>query len=238
MSDNSLNTVKKKKEDIWKEKANIFFDILKIEQIIIIHKDTSSIIGQKNIHESLFDIESISKLLQDIMNYELNSKKIEISPRDFQKEFFIFKFKDYKIIVEDGNFIRAGIILNSIPSYYLHKSLETFVKLYEKENQEFLKSFTRKIIEYPDYSSLIEKIFDISLIFPHIVNLTPLSTNISPFQDEILNVATDIQKENGKFFISQLLNQLLKKKSKEPKEKLIAYIYDLRQYGYINSLKG
>ncbi len=226
--------IKKKKKDIWKEKVNIFFDILKIDFILIIHKNTSSIIGQKDIHESSFNIELMSRLFQEIIKYEINSKKVDIFDGDLQKDISIFDFKNYKIIVEDGNFIRGALILNSIPSYYLHKNLEIFVKEYEKENEKFLKTFSRKTTIYPDFINIIEKIFDITLVFPHIINLTPLTTNMNPYQDKILTIATNIQKEKGKFFISELLNKLLSiEEINEPKEKIIADIYDLRQYGYI-----
>ncbi|MBY9006093.1 MAG: hypothetical protein KGD63_04990 [Candidatus Lokiarchaeota archaeon] len=234
MSNINQTKVKKKKIDIWKEKSNIFFDVLKIELILIIHKETNAIIGQKNIHESLFDLELTNKLLLEIMSYEISSKRANISDGDIQKDISIFEYDNYKIILEEGNFIRGAMILNANPSYYLHKALETFVKEYEKDNQQYLETYKRKIIKYPKFLDLVEKIIDITLVFPHIINLSHLSTSVSPYQDNMLNMATMIQKKKGKFFLSELLNQLLlKKDSNEPKEKIIANIFDLRQYGYI-----
>ena len=228
----------KKRTAIWKEKSKIFFDILKIEYILIIHKETSSIIGQKNIHNTWHEKGFISKIFQKIISYEYDNRKPQHLEFNIKKDLILLEYDDYKVLLEDGDFIRSILILNSDPSYYLQIALETLIKEYEKENQKFLKNFTRKITEYPDFMDLIDNIFDISLIFPHIIDLNTLSTVVNSYQDKILTIAANIQKKKGKFFISELLNQLISNKDfNEPKERIIANIFDLRQYGYIKPLE-
>ena len=83
---------------------------------------------------------------------------------------------------------------------------------------------------------LIDKYFNISLNQPHIINNDLPLKPLNSFEENILEIAKNLQSDTGTFFFSQLINFLISDMEDEIKEKIIANIYDLKQRGFFKSI--
>ncbi|MGQ4876692.1 MAG: hypothetical protein ACP6IY_21705, partial [Promethearchaeia archaeon] len=215
----------------WREKTNKFFDTLNIEYFLIIHKISGLAIIQRELGQITFDGDLIGGFLQAIstFKYELKGERATLD----KKESILLDYQDYKILIQDGQFIRVALILGAVPSDNLKKQLAEFIIKFEEKYREPLEKFTGDLIPFRDYMELLNKIFKLTLIKPHVVNKTPPSTKLTNFQENILSVARAMEIEEKSFFLSKLITYLVSALPRTPKEQIIANIYDLIEYGFL-----
>lgn len=205
----------------------MFSDTLNIDYILIINKKSGSNIVQKELGDIQFEAGLVSGFLQAITSfkYELKKKKAE----EKVKETILLDYQEYKILLKDGEYIRVALILSQEPSGELKKSLREFIKDFEMKYEENLKTFNGEVSVFKDFMELVDIHFKTSLLKPHRVNENPPHIEINSFEKKILTIAKTLQEDREKFYISKLLNYLLSALSDEPKEKLIANVYDLTE---------
>jgi hypothetical protein len=224
----------KKNMEIWRKKTQLFANVLKIELILVIHKNSGSALIQRSFSDIPIDGNLISGFLQAVSSFKYEIKQ---ESEKSKKESILLDYQDYNILLKDGEFIRIALILNSDPSKNLEKSLDEFIIDFENQAYSDLKQFKGNVAPFKEYfGELVDKHFEMSFIRPHVINENPPTITLSSFQERLLNVAKTLQQDNGQFYISQLLNYLLSAQPDEPKERFIANIYDLRQYGFIKPL--
>ncbi|MFO7796602.1 MAG: hypothetical protein ACQERB_06750 [Promethearchaeati archaeon] len=224
----------KKNMEIWEKKTQLFADVLKIDLILVIHKLSGSTLIQKSFGDIPIDGNLISGFLQAVSSFKYEIKK---ETEKSEQETILLDYQDYNILLKDEEFIRVALILNSEPSKNLKKSLNEFTIDFEKKYYKDLKQFRGKITPFQEYfMELVNKHFEMSFINPHKINENPPNISINSFQNRILNVAKTLQSEAGDFYISRLLNYLISANPDEPKERFIANIYDLKEYGFMESI--
>jgi hypothetical protein len=218
----------------WKRKTEIFSDVLAIDLILVIHKEIGVALLKQNFTTEEIDGDMISGFLQAITSF-----KYEIKDRNQEKaerESILLDYRDYKILLEDGEYIRCALVLNSEPSENLESSQQEFINDFETQYRNGLKNFTGELKAFKDAGDLIDEHFNMSFIKPHIVNENPPAISLNSFQERVLGVCKTIQADTEQFYISRVLEYLISAMPDEPKEKLIANIYDVKEYGFINPL--
>lgn len=218
----------------WKRKTEIFSDVLAIDLILVIHKEIGVALLKQNFTTEEIDGDMISGFLQAITSF-----KYEIKDRNQEKaerESILLDYRDYKILLEDGEYIRCALVLNSEPSENLESSQQEFINDFETQYLNGLKNFTGELKAFKDAGDLIDEHFNMSFIKPHIVNENPPAISLDSFQERVLGVCKTIQADTEQFYISRVLEYLISAMPDEPKEKLIANIYDVKEYGFINPL--
>ncbi|MBY9005496.1 MAG: hypothetical protein KGD63_01935, partial [Candidatus Lokiarchaeota archaeon] len=225
------NHNKSKKVAVWKEKAHVFSDLLNIDLILIIHKETSSTIVQHNFSEQTLDGDLISGFLEAMTSFKYELKKNSYKKRSMETT--LLDYDQYKVLIKDGLFIRVAMILDKEPSNYLQDSIVEFINEFEARYSDILKNFIGRITQFQTSIDLINKYFNVSLIYPHCINRKHLSIEMTSFQKEIMKLAQQLESTKGQFYISELINYIASEKSDELKEKIIANIIDLRQSGLI-----
>jgi hypothetical protein len=214
----------------WRRKTDLFSDILKVDLILIIHKEIGVAIIKENFTEQQLDGDLISGFLQAITSFKYEIKK---GSGEGIRESILLDYRDYKILLEDGKFIRFALVLNAEPSENLKKAQSDFIIDFENKYYKYLKEFSGEVAPFRDAMQLINKHFNMSIARPHVVNENPPPLSLNSFQQNILAVARTLQSDAGEFYISRLLNYLISAMPHEPKERIIADVFDLEKMGFL-----
>ncbi|MFX1531180.1 MAG: hypothetical protein ACFFBC_08715 [Promethearchaeota archaeon] len=219
-----------RKRRIWAGEANILDDLLKIAYIMIIDKDGGVSIYDKQISLEGIDTDLISGFLQAISQFRSEIKKDKGEPsisKGFEMDYY-----DFKIIITDGNYTRVALILDGIPSEQLKESQIAFTSAFEKRFESTLKNFVGDITPFRATDDLIERFFNISLVYPLQLGKHYGVVKLKGLEKDLTEVAEQIQKERKFFFVSSLLNFGLAGR-KSSRDEIISTIISLKRKGLI-----
>ena len=221
----------KKNKAVWEQKSKLCNDFLNLEYIVIIEKNSGIALVQENIGQANFEGALISGFLQaiTIFKYELRKERVSFDSR----ESILLDYQDYKILLNDGVYIRVGLILKANPSELFKYTLNEFIKQFEIKYLKHIKHFNGELSPFEDFSLLTNKFFKTNFRGSLIVNKNLLNTKMSSFQENILNVAMIIEDDYQSFNFAKLFNYLIKILPKVPREKIESEIYNLLELLYI-----
>ncbi|MFX1553172.1 MAG: hypothetical protein ACFFBV_04530 [Promethearchaeota archaeon] len=213
----------------WAGEAKILDDLVKISYIMIIHKDVGVSIYSKQISLEGIDSDLISGFLQAISQFRSEIKKGSI---DEKGKGFEMDYGDFKIVITDGNYVRVALILDDIPSEKLKENQWLFTEDFERRYGSLLTDFTGDITPFREADSLVERHFNVSLIYPLQLGKHYGVIKLKGLEKTLIEVAEQIQKERKLFFISSLLNFALAG-TKASRDEIISTIIDLKTKGLI-----
>ncbi|MFW9952032.1 MAG: hypothetical protein ACFFKA_18080, partial [Candidatus Thorarchaeota archaeon] len=213
----------------WAGEAMILDDLVKISYIMIIHKEVGVSIFNKQISLEDIDSDLISGFLQAISQFRSEIKKGSIATKG--KEFEM-DYGDFKIVIADGDYVRVALILDGSPSEKLKDNLWLFTEDFEKRFTPHLKAFTGELTAFRTADDLIEKHFNITLVYPLQLGKHAGVIKLKGLEKALVEVAEQIQKERKFFFISSLLNFALAGR-KASRDEIISAIIDLKRKGLI-----
>jgi hypothetical protein len=161
---------------IWQK----FLDVLNIKHIILMTKKSGAAILDYPITGVGIDVDLLTGFIQ--ANVSFSEKEVKGKPIA-EDHFYEFKYKDFNILLKNGDLIRVSLVLESNPSESLKALLTEFIEEYEFKFQRNLLEFeeTGKLKFNDSMDFIIEK-FNIHLVFP-----MTLSHTISPDIMEIIN---------------------------------------------------
>lgn len=237
------DTDEKKQEmnyiNIWRK----YKDILNIRHIIILAKKGIPIfnmpVGGRPFDATLLSgfihaniIFSVGGLPRNVNN--------ENSNLDYDRNFYEFNYKDFNILLRNGELCRICLILDNKPSNNLRDLLSKFVEIFEKFYENELKKFekTGNLDLFNSAKKMIEKNFEINMIYPQALAfqiLPNIINNFSIIQKAIFEFSNDLLKEKPYFFIPNLLNTTTRILGKISSEKILWNIYQMIQDGIIIS---
>ncbi|MBD3229163.1 MAG: hypothetical protein GF329_13350 [Candidatus Lokiarchaeota archaeon] len=219
--------IRKKKKRI-KEVNQKFTDILNVQHLMIIHKDSGGTIYNYSFQERSFDPDLISGFLTAIASFQIDSG-IK-SQREIEKisSGFELKYQNFIILMNEGQFIRVALILDQKPSETLRKALNQFKNTFELNYEKELENFTGnlKVFRDKDIENLIEKIFEASLMWPHRVSedLTEdTEKDLSSLESGLLTLAFTIQKDKNFFMAPSLIDAIQEIRRESYREILYAF---------------
>jgi hypothetical protein len=213
----------------WAGEAKILDDLVKISYIMIIHKEVGVSIFNKQISLEDIDSDLISGFLQAISQFRSEIKKGSTTTKG--KEFEM-DYGDFKIVIADGEYVRVALILDGAPSENMKDNLWLFTEDFERRFGTQLKSFTGDLTPFRKTDDLIEKHFNLSLVYPLQLGKHYGVIKIKGLKKALIEVAEQIQKERKFFFISSLLNFALAGR-KASRDEIISAIIDLKKDGLI-----
>ncbi|MFX0143207.1 MAG: hypothetical protein ACFE9C_03950, partial [Candidatus Hodarchaeota archaeon] len=218
-----------KLQRFWAGEAKILDDLVKISYIMIIHKEVGVSIFNKQISLEDIDSDLISGFLQAISQFRSEIKKGSTAAKG--KEFEM-DYGDFKIVIADGDYVRVALILDGTPSEKLKDNLWLFTEDFEKRFGPELKQFTGELTAFRTADDLIERHFNISLVYPLQLGKHFGVIKLKGLEKALVEVAEQIQKERKLFFISSLLNFALAGR-KASRDEIISAIIDLKRKGII-----
>ncbi|MFX0074952.1 MAG: hypothetical protein ACFE96_05885 [Candidatus Hermodarchaeota archaeon] len=215
---------------VWAKEATILDDLVNISYIMIIHKDVGVSIFNKQIAMEGIDSDLISGFLQAIsqfrQEFQKGTKKEQIS-KGFEMDYY-----DFKIIITDGEYARVALVLDKSPSDQLKENQTAFTNEFEYKFGFKLERFEGDITPFKETEPLIEKYFNITLMYP--LKLAPYRDvfKLNSLEKSLVGIAEQIQKERKFFFVSSLLSFSIAGR-KESRDEIISTILSLKNRGIL-----
>ncbi|UCC18941.1 MAG: hypothetical protein JSV62_12645, partial [Promethearchaeota archaeon] len=209
----------------WAGEAKTLDDLVKISYIMIIHKNVGVSIFNRQISLEGIDSDLISGFLQAISQFRTEIKKGSTAAKGQE---FEMDYGDFKIVIADGDFVRVALILDGTPSEKLKESQWLFTEHFEKRFSPLLDNFTGDVTPFREAENMIEKYFNISLIYPLQLAKHYGVIKHKGLEKTLIEVAEQLQKERKFFFISSLLNFVLAG-GKASRDEIITTIIELKR---------
>jgi len=200
------------KESIWQK----FLDVLNIKHVIIMDKETGLVLLNYPVSASSIDVDLLSGFIQANITFSESNKVSGNNDSSEITQFYEFQYKDFNILLRDGDYIRACIILDHKASMYMRNNMERFIVSFEVQFEEKFQSLreTGLFDNEGMYDHVIAN-FNIDLVFPmtlaHAIPpevLEPINEN--SIQKAIYNLALELLSRKPFFYINNLLNRVKK----------------------------
>ena len=216
--------LKVERENIWQK----FLDVLNIKHILIIDKES----GLTLLNYAVLGVDIDADLLSGFIQANITfSESGEVSKQSvvssFEYQFYEFQYKNFNILLKDGNYIRVCLILDHKASNKLRNHTFRFIEEFEKKYEDELNGFQNN--GSIDINNMIDDIvesFNINLTFP-----MTLAHSIPPYelkkvkrsilQKAIYNLAKEMLSVKPFFFIYNMLKRI--KKIVNIEDELILY---------------
>jgi len=149
---------------------------------------------------------------------------------------FEMDYYDFKVVIYDGDFVRVALILDGTPSKTLEANQELFTDRFEKRHGAILGAFSGDLSPFGETDNLVERIFDISLMYPLQLGRHWEFTKLNKLEQALVEVANQMQKERKFFFVSTLLSYGLAGRN-VTRDQIISTILNLKRRGIIVPVK-
>lgn len=210
---------------MWAREALTLDDLLKINYILIIHKDAGVTIYNKQISMDL-DSDLIGGFLTAISQFRSELKKDTIST--ISEKGLEMDYYDFKIVITDGKYARVALILDGIPSDALKENQWDFTRRFETKFGGNLVDFNGDIKPFRETDELVDRIFDIKLMYPLQLSKHYEFIKLNKLEKALVEVGLEMQKERKYIFASSLLSYGLAGR-KASRDQIISTILDLKR---------
>lgn len=201
------------REVIW----NKFLDILNIKHIVIIDKESGLTVLNYGVSDVEIDTNLLSGFIQANITFsESGSIAIKNTKINLQNHFYEFQYENFNILLKNGKYIRACLILDEGPSDHLKSQMLQFLSQFENRFEENLVNFQKTgEINTDNMIDYLIKAFNIKLVFPltiaHSIPPDYLNRiNESSIQKAIFSIVKELVLSKSFFFINNLLNRVNK----------------------------
>ncbi|MFX1529229.1 MAG: hypothetical protein ACFFB4_16775 [Promethearchaeota archaeon] len=205
--------LKIEREQIWQK----FLDVLNIKHILIMDKDSGLPILNYAVSGVDLDVGLLSGFIQANITF---SESEEVSSNKFnsaiEHSFYEFQYKDFNILLRNGEYIRICLILDTKASDNMRYQIIQFLYEFENTFEDGLIAFKDTgAIEFDEMIDFIIKMFNVNLVFP--MNLTKSippyeieNINKNSIQKAVYNLANELLLSKQFFFINKLLDKVKK----------------------------
>ena len=213
--------------------ADSFNDIHKIRRILVIHKETGLCLLDPIVDHKM-RANLVSALIQAITAFGANLTETEETPDliDDTASLQQITYRDFHIIVHDGQYTRNALIFKQPPSSQLDKRLEEFTLRFEERYQDVLENWVGRLNIFGDAIDLVDEYLFISLRLPHTLHADQDTSSLSQVERVLYGQAKNLNAESSKFFICDLVEKYLREKGVDRIEVFEA-LFKLRQKGVI-----
>ncbi|MHA1437787.1 MAG: hypothetical protein ACTSPD_09420 [Promethearchaeota archaeon] len=216
---------------IWRK----YHDILNIRHIIILSKKGlpmfNMAVGDQPINATLLSGFIQANVIFSSEGLPRSEKKPPSSIK-ISRKFYEFQYKDFNILLRDGKLCRICLILDESASNNLKELLSNFTEIFEEIYKEDIFKFD-KIGDsgiFDHVKKLIEKTFEVNLIYPQILSaqIPPrIINNFSLIQRALYEYIKDLIKERPYFFIPNILNYTSRILGVISKEEILWNMYQM-----------
>ncbi len=215
-----------KVERFWATNLEKLTDVINIQHLLVIHKDSGTTILSQNMRTKKVDTDLISGFLTALTSFQSEIAMEKQDPTG--KRGFSLDYANFKIFVEDGLYIRAALILGSDASETLKGKLVSYIDQYEQRFHKELKNWKGNLKAVEGGPDLIEQVFEISLALPHILNPDVILQELSGIAQFIFKIAQKFTENQSSFLLATLLESV-SARSKESKNRIWSVIYEMKR---------
>jgi len=214
--------------------ADSFYDIHKIRRILLIHKETGLCLLDPIVDRKM-KANLVSALIQAITAFGLNLTETDESSEllDDTSSLQQITYRDFHIIVHDGQYMRNALIFKQPPSGQLGQRLEEFTVHFEEQYRDTLENWVGRLNIFGEAIALVDEYLFISLRLPHTLQTDLIkSISMSPSERTVCALANTMATDEGTFFILDLVDKYLEEKGVQRIE-VFETLFKLRQKGII-----
>ncbi|MHA2283774.1 MAG: Ig-like domain-containing protein [Promethearchaeota archaeon] len=209
---------RKKKRAFLKQMYQKLSDVENIQYCLILTKDGGVPVFSKSLAEVPIDESLVSGFLSAISSFgaEIGSK-IQKADGGLEE----LSYKQFKIILNEGNYVRVALLLLRKPNDSLKAKLKSFNDIFEETFKERLVRFSGEIFDDVQVTKLMEENFETHLLYPHQVIQTRANSYIKEVSKKdvakrIIIIAQGYEFEST-FYLREMINHLKTKGIEEVK---------------------
>ncbi|MFX1590829.1 MAG: hypothetical protein ACFFC1_22065 [Promethearchaeota archaeon] len=196
---------------IWQK----FLDVLNIKHIILIAKHSGLTIIDYPISGAGVETELLTGFMQANIAFS-ESGNTSSSSDNINNKYYEFQYEKFNILLKNGQFIRACMVLDHKASTSLKTLVSEFLQEYEIKYQKKIEDYiNRSKLGFEDTIDFIIDTFNIKLVFPMILSHTILPEMLDSIkknhkQKAIIDFAKQLSDTKQFFFIINLLDEVQK----------------------------
>jgi hypothetical protein len=211
--------------------ADSFSDIEKIKRILLIHKETGLCLLDP-IMDKTMNANLVGALIQAITTFGISLTETEDSYRpldDHDSPLREIKYRDFHIIVHDGNYMRNAIIFKQPPSEQLHARLEQFTDAFEEQYADVLENWVGRLNIFGEAIDLVDQYFFISFRLPHAIREEKSDeVSLTQIEQRLFDSAKTLTVAQDAFLVRDLLDKY-QRESDTPSLDVFEAIWHLKQ---------
>jgi hypothetical protein len=220
-----------KKKRIWKADASKIRDVVKIQHLMVIMKSSGACVVNRAYSQMQLDGDLISGFLHAIATFGKEVGGDRGAPKKESGESIVFDYQDFKILLQEGAQVRLALILNGPPTDGLKDRSKQFIAAFEGTYD--LQNWRGNLDIFSGIDSFIEQAFEITLIYPLVVNPKMAKKDIkSGLGKALYEVGEAVQKEKQAFYLATLLTYAQAGR-KESQDQVLGEIYQLKKQGFL-----
>ncbi len=173
------------------------------------------------------------KLTSYLMNSILQSMSMYVDMDVEYQE--VYLQDDICLTLTDGTIIRIAVLSKNLPSIEMQKQIAEFIDLFETEFQDKIPEAIENIVNVSrvinlDFANnIIEKCFEKSLTFPHIVQRPADNQSLTEEENKIHKLAYNLIEKSGPFLLGRLLAKAQVETGITELPRLIEIVFKLRE---------
>ncbi|NHI92001.1 MAG: hypothetical protein EAX96_05820, partial [Candidatus Lokiarchaeota archaeon] len=136
---------------LWEEKR---YSMSIVKYMMIINKESGVTMYQRSFFETKLDPDLISGFLTAIQSFGL-----ELSTEESSMKKLVYR--DFQIELEDGDYVRAALIMEGEVTQFLMRSLLKFVNRFERTFAEHLENWDGRLQQFEDADKIVDEEFEI-----------------------------------------------------------------------------
>jgi hypothetical protein len=212
--------------------ADTFSDVANLNRLLVLHKESGICVFDPFAQESQ-DATLVAGFLQAISTFghDLGDRPGLADESEDARTLRELQYEGFRILINDGKYVRVALVLSGIPSEQLRSRLETFTDAFETRYHADFEHWEGRVDQFNSASDLVEEVFLISLRHPHsVVPDKPQGTSLTSVESDIYKLSKELTIDREYIFLGQVLSTYLAAAKTDKLEALMG-IYQLRMNG-------
>jgi hypothetical protein len=226
----------KRREMLYKHIWRKYQDILTIRHVIILSKG-----GLPGFNMPVGDMPIDASLISGFIQANVAFSSEDLTLMDKikpEKDFYEFEYKNFLILLRNGQLCRICLILDKKPSSNLKELLSNFTNIFEEMFKDELNDFenTGDLSLLEPVKNLVETSFEVTMKYPLKISsqIPPSKVETLPLiQKAIYECGKELLKEESYFFIPILIEETIKLIGDLSREEILWNIYQLMRENLI-----
>ncbi len=209
--------------------ADTFSDVANLNRLLVLHKDSGICVFDPFAEESQ-DATLVAGFLQAISTFghDLGDSPGLAEDSEDARTLRELQYEGFRILINDGKFVRVALVLSGVPSDQLRGRLETFTGVFENRYKGDFEHWEGRVDQFNSASDLVEEVFLISLRHPHsVASRKPRGAQFNSVESDIYKLSKELTKDREYIFLGQILSTYLAAAKTDKLEALMS-IYQLR----------
>ena len=219
----------------WQTTSQKFQNALNLNFLMIILRNSGIPVYNHSFKGEKVDYELVSGFLQAISMFKkelIKTGKKEV----VKKPEWEMSYQEFKIFGIDREVVQFIFILEEAPSDNLKHIFNKFIVAVEDKYQQLFTKFRGNTTDFEEINTIVKEYFETTLILPH-YTITVSNDDLKQLSDlerQIYKLGLIFMKQQGYFYIHNLLDSMAGMSKKE-KDEILHETYTLIQKNYFTS---